>query len=97
MWWRRRQEDSPDDAELRELLKEYSRVHGYRAEKSNESTESSDGPGTVKTGVKTTAELSLDEVIKGKLFDYTQREAIIYSDEEPCDTWRHLDVCGPLF
>ena len=38
----------------------------------------------------------LDEVVKGKSISYTRREAKIYSNEEPCDSWRHFDVERPV-
>jgi hypothetical protein len=38
---------------------------------------------------------SPDEVIQGKSITYTRAEAQQYANEEPCDSWRHIDVHFP--
>jgi hypothetical protein len=40
-------------------------------------------------------EPSLDEIIQGKSITYTRAEAQQYANEEPCDSWRHIDVRLP--
>jgi hypothetical protein len=96
MPWRRRKEDAPDDAELRDLLKEYSRVHGYKlnapGKETSEPAKSSVLSAAAAAPPKATSDSSLEEVIQGESFSYTKKETIIYADEEPCDSWRHIDV-----
>jgi hypothetical protein len=35
---------------------------------------------------------SPDELVQGKSITYTRAEAQQYANEEPCDSWRHIDV-----
>ena len=103
-WSRRPQEREIDkeDAELRDLMRQYARVHGH--ETTGAETDAvqpainvpvipsavSSPSSAPSTGPKLTS--NTDQVIQGESINYTKAEAKLYENEEPCDTWRHFDV-----
>jgi hypothetical protein len=95
MWWNRKKEDIPDeDAELRDLIKTYSQL-----QENNKSSPTSNVPllppksqSSKSSAQNPLPELPQEEVIQGRSISYTHAEAKLYADEEPCDTWRHIDV-----
>jgi len=110
MSWQGRKKDHPlskEDAELTQLIIQYNKSLG--TEKPIEppaakptswknlwvNTQSS--PSTMTAPKLTTnREPSPDEVLQGKSISYTRAEALMYADEEPCDSWRYIDVPQPV-
>jgi hypothetical protein len=97
MWWSRK-EKADEDAELRELLRTYSRLHPDTKSPNNakpqpltQSSRRQKPPSTPSPGAADPEERP-DEVIKGNSFDYTRAEAEMYANEEPCNSWHHIDV-----
>jgi hypothetical protein len=107
MWSRRKKEDiSDEDTELRALVTAYAQLHV----KKDPSLPTQPKSPTMKTSVpqlvsptaqqssmEPLPELPMDDVIRGSSFSYTRAEAKIYANEEPCDTWRYLDVLPRSF
>lgn len=106
MWSRRKKDNvSDEDAELRELVNAYAQLHVKKDPSSptqpkSTSTKASStqfvSPPTEQLSMEPLPELSMDDVIRGSSFSYTRAEARIYSNEEPCDSWRHFDVHNPI-
>jgi len=105
MPWARRapeKEGSDEDAELRDLMKEYSRVHRHSNAQAKEESEALTAKLSLNpfknlanqstTPSKTKTESPANELIQGQAISYTRKEALLYANEEPCDTWRHFDV-----
>jgi len=96
MGWSRRKEEFPDqDAELRQLVNAYAKIHNPKPEnpkqpapKTSPKQESEPAPSSTELllGMPT------EDLVSGKSFSYTPAEAKLYADVEPCDTWRHFDV-----
>jgi hypothetical protein len=106
-WEKRPQERKigDEDAELRDLIKEYSRIHGHgNVESNSESEQPARTTFSLRNPFKslsapseTKGELPSDEIIQGQAVSYTAVEAKLYAKEEPCDTWRHFDVISIQF
>jgi hypothetical protein len=96
MWQSRKKDfEHDEDAELRALAKAYAQLH---EQKNPSGTPASLASGnrskqvSPDSSMEPLPELPMDEVIRGSSFSYTRAEAKLYANEEPCDTWRHLDV-----
>jgi hypothetical protein len=100
MWWTRKKEPPDEDVELRALAKAYSEMHDRNKPASIPSNPSQHLPPTIpqKPQISTPAQidavpdLPMDDIIQGSSLSYTRAEAKIYANEEPCDSWRHIDV-----
>jgi hypothetical protein len=108
-WWMaRKKQDAPDeDAELRDLVNAYAQLHNSNdpsqpAKPPVSTTKSTPEPSKPQTSSQQSSKddlpgLPMDEVIRGSSISYTRAEAKMYANEEPCDTWRHLDVFPLIF
>jgi len=106
MSWQGRKKDYPpskEDAELTQLIIQYNKSLGIERPPEPPATKptswrnfwvsSKASISTVTTAnPETNPKPSPDDVIQGKSISYTRAEALMYADEEPCDSWRHIDV-----
>jgi hypothetical protein len=98
MWCTRKKEVPDEDAELRALAKAYSEMHDRNKPTSiPDSKPSQHLPAIIPqpstpTQIDTIPELPMDDIIQGSSLSYTRAESKLYANEEPCDTWRHIDV-----
>lgn len=103
MSWQGRKKDYPpskEDAELTQLIIQYNKSLGTEKPREPPAAKPTSWknlwvnsrPSLSTATTANPQSKPLDEVIQGKSISYTRAEALMYADEEPCDSWRHIDV-----
>ena len=97
MWWtRKRHRETNEDAELRDLVNEYAQLYNEKSSITSiaSSTQNQTSFQTPNAAAirESLSNFPKDQVIEGQSLRYTREEAEKYANEEPCDSWRHIDV-----